>query len=226
MKKLALVAVVVAVVAMMAFGVYAASDIRNTKHNLSMQSKNHTYSTNYNEICVFCHTPHAAGSWPLWNRDMTSISSFKMYTTSPTFKVTATDIDSTSKLCFSCHLTASSVTNSLNNPSNLVNSTQPTFNHNISSTAVIGSDLRDDHPVAFSYNTAQGNNSYELETATTAAAKLGDPTTAVFPNGDMTCATCHDVHGKVDVNNGNKVIPVLLRRSNASSMLCLSCHKK
>jgi len=223
MKKLALVAVVVAVVAMMAFGVYA-SDIRNTKHNLSMQAtNNYTHSTNYNEICVFCHTPHAAGTWPLWNRDMSGIPSFQMYSTSPTFKVTATDIDSTSKLCFSCHLTANSVKNPLLNPSNLVNSAQPTFNKGIHSTAVIGSDLRDDHPIGFNYSNVAGNNSYELETATNAASNLGGTTAQIFPNGYMTCATCHDVHGKV---SGNSVIKVLLQRSNASSMLCLSCHKK
>jgi len=224
MKKLALVAVVVAVVAMMAFGVYA-SDIRNTKHNLSMQSNNYTHSTDYNEICVFCHTPHAAGSWPLWNRDMTGISGFKMYTTSPTFKVTATDIDSTSKLCFSCHLDANKVKDNLRNPSNLKNNAQPTFNKGIHSTAVIGYDLRDDHPIGFNYNNVVGTNKYDIDTADNVATKMGGGETAasLFTNGDMTCATCHDVHGK---GSAGSVIPVLLRRSNASSMLCLACHKK
>jgi len=222
MKKLALVAVVVAVVAMMAFGVYA-SDIINTKHNLSMQTNNYTKSTNYNEICVFCHTPHAAGSWPLWNRDMTGISSFKMYSTSPTFKVTATDIDSTSKLCFSCHLDTTIVKNNLNNPSNLKNNAQPTFNKGIHSTAAIGSDLRDDHPIGFNYNNVVSTNKYEIDTADNVASKLGESTASLFTNGYMTCATCHDVHGK---GSGGSVIPVLLRRSNASSMLCLACHLK
>jgi len=222
MKKLALVAVVVAVVAMMAFGVYAASDIRNTKHNLSRQSTNYTRSTNYNEICVFCHTPHAAGGWPLWNRNMTGISGFTMYS-SIMLEVTATDIDDTSKLCFTCHLDANKVKDPLSNPSNLVSSAQPTFNNGIHATAAIGTNLRDDHPIAFNYNTVQGNNSYELETASNAAANLGSTTAQIFPNGYMTCATCHDVHGKV---SGASVIPVLLQRSNASSLLCLACHKK
>jgi len=222
MKKLALVAVVVAVVAMMAFGVYASSDITNTKHNLAKWKNNYTHSTNYSEICVFCHTPHAAGSWPLWNRSMTGISGFTFYS-SVMIKVSASNIDETSKLCFSCHLDTSTVKNALNNPSNLVSSAQPTFNHGINPTAAIGTNLRDDHPIAFNYNNVAGNTNYELETASNVATKLGETTTSLFTNGDMTCASCHDVHGKV---SGGSVIPVLLRRSNASSMLCLACHKK
>lgn len=220
MKKLALVAVVAAVVAMMAFGVYAASDITNTKHNLSMQSGNTYRSSNYSEICVFCHTPHAAGSWPLWNRDMTSVSNFTTYS-SIKFDVTATDIDATSKLCFSCHLATTTVKNALNNPSNMKNNAQPTFGFGgIRSTAAIGTNLRDDHPVAFTYNTAQGNSNYELDSYANVTNKLGSDT---FTGGEMTCASCHDVHGKV---SGGSVIPVLLRRSNASSLLCLACHLK
>ncbi len=221
MKKLALVAVVAAVVAMMAFGVYAASDIRNTKHNLSTWGTGLYKSDNYSEVCVFCHTPHAAGSWPLWNRNMTGVSGFTTYS-SIKFDVTATDIDDTSKLCFSCHLATTTVKNNLNNPSNLKNNAQPTFSFNgIRSTAAIGTNLRDDHPVAFNYNTAQGNTNYELNSYANVTNVLG---TDAFTGGDMTCASCHDVHGKLDASNN--VIPVLLRRSNASSMLCLTCHLK
>jgi len=223
MKKLALVAVVVAVVAMMAFGVYAASDIRNTKHNLASWGPGTYKSTNYSEICVFCHTPHAAGSWPLWNRNMTGVTGFITYS-SIAFDVTASDIDSTSKLCFSCHLATTSPTTALNNPSNLKNNAQPTFNFiGIRHTAAIGTNLRDDHPVAFNYTNAQLAHS-EIDTASNVATKLNETTTSLFPNGDMTCSSCHDVHGKLD--SGNNVIPVLLRRSNASSMLCLACHLK
>lgn len=218
MKKLALVAVVVAVVAMMAFGVYA-SDVRNTKHNLSTWGSGIYKSNNYNEVCVFCHTPHAAGTEPLWNRNMQGITGFVTYS-SKTFDVTATDIDSTSKLCFSCHLGTTTVKNALNNPSNLLGNNQPTFGFNgIRSTAALGTNLRDDHPIGFNYNTAQGNTSYELDSYTNVTNKLGN----VFVNGDMTCASCHDVHGK---GSGANLVPVLLQRSNASSMLCLACHLK
>lgn len=219
MKKLALVAVVAAVVAMMAFGVYA-SDIRNTKHNLSMWGSGDYKSSNYSEICVFCHTPHAAGSWPLWNRDMSGVTGFVTYT-SVKFDVAANDIDDTSKLCFSCHLATTTVKNALNNPSNIMNNVQPTFNFNgIRSTAALGTNLMDDHPVAFNYNNVVASGRYELATETNVTAVLGSDT---FTNGDMTCASCHDVHGS---GSGANLVPVLLRRSNASSMLCLTCHLK
>lgn len=218
MKKLALVAVVVAVVAMMAFGVYA-SDVRNTKHNLAKQSTNTYQSSNYSEICVFCHTPHAAGVEPLWNRNSMSGTTFTTYS-SKTFDVTATDLDATSKLCFSCHLATTTVKNALNNPSNVNNNAQPTFAFNgIRATAALGSNLRDDHPVGFTYNTAQGNANYELATYANVVAQLGN----VFVGGQMTCSSCHDVHGK---GSGANLVPVLLQRSNASSMLCLACHLK
>lgn len=219
MKKFALVAVVVAVVAVMAMGVYA-SDVRNTKHNLANWSGNTYRSTDYNEICVFCHTPHAAGQWPLWNRNMVGISGFTTYT-SITFDVTATDIDSTSKLCFSCHLATTTPKNALNNPSNLKGNAQPSFNFGgIRHTAALGTDLRDDHPIAFNYANAQANTNYELAPKANVENVLGGDT---FPGGDMTCASCHDVHGKGTPGN---IVPVLLRRSNASSMLCLTCHLK
>ncbi len=220
MKKLALVVAVAAVVAMMAMGVYAASDIRNTKHNLGSGSGNTYSSTNYSEVCVFCHTPHAAGQAPLWNRDMTGATGFTMYSTT-TFDVDATDIDATSKLCFSCHLATNSAKANLLNPSNVKNNAQPTFNFNgIRSTAALGTDLRDDHPIAFNYNTVQGNASYELHPVANVTAVLGSDT---FANGEMTCASCHDVHGRVV---SGSVVPVLLRRSNNSSLLCLACHVK
>ncbi|GAB4432249.1 MAG: cytochrome c3 family protein [bacterium] len=219
MKKLALVAVVVAVVAMMAMGVYA-SDVRNTKHNLSTWGTGDYKSTNYSEICVFCHTPHAAGQEPLWNRNMTGVTGFTTYS-STTFDVTAADIDATSKLCFSCHLATNSAAASLNNPSNLNSNDQPTFNFNgIRHTAALGTNLRDDHPVAFDYNAVVSLNKYELNTKASVEAVLGSDT---FAGGQMTCASCHDVHGK---GSGSNLVPVLLRRSNASSMLCLTCHTK
>ncbi len=219
MKKLLVVMAVIA----MAVAAYAASDIRNTKHNLSNVSGNTYRSTNYSEVCVFCHTPHAAPSWPLWNRNYT-VPSFTTYS-SITFDANATDIDATSKLCFSCHENANTwSTTSLRNNSNLVNNAAPTFNHtNFTGTAALGTNLMDDHPIAFNMQTLNYTKYPEIYTMSQIAANIGDSVTDLFPDGQFTCGSCHDVHGKVV---GGSVVPVLLRRSNASSMLCLACHAK
>jgi len=227
MKKVMLVLSIVVVIAMAVAGVYAASDVRNTKHNLANWSGNTYRSTNYNEICVFCHTPHMAGGWPLWNRNYTA-PTFIAYSSvmfDPENYGGTGQPDETSKLCFSCHEQQNTATTTnLLNTSNLVNGAAPTFNFtNIHSTAALGTDLRDDHPIGFNYAAAQANSDYELYTAAQAAANIGESTASIFPGDQMTCSSCHEVHGKV---KDGSVIPVLLRRSNASSMLCLSCHMK
>lgn len=232
MKKAAIIA---AAVLALAVSAYALSDVRNTKHNLSNGSfKTNTYrSTNYNEICVFCHTPHSAGAWPLWNRNYTA-GSFTVYSTvafKPANYGGTGQPDSTSKLCFSCHENANSWSSvQLKNNSNLVGAAgnaAPQFNHNnFSNATALGLDLTNDHPIGFNYKAAQANTAkYELKDADTVATLMYEVGNAsgIFAGDQMTCASCHDVHGKV-VNS--VVIPVLLRRSNASSLLCFACHTK
>lgn len=220
MKKVFLTLVAVAVMVVMA---YAAADIRNTKHNLASWSGNAYKASNYSEICVFCHTPHAAGAWPLWNRNYTA-GTFTFYST-VTFDANATSLDDTSKLCFSCHETQNTYrTTNLYNNSNLVNNQAPNFNgKNITYAAAIGTDLRNDHPVAFNMAALNLTKYNEIYSMSQIASNIGDSQADLFPNNMFTCGSCHDVHGKVV---GGTVIPVLLRRSNASSLLCLSCHAK
>ena len=70
MKKVMVLTVVLTLLATTAF----AAGILNTKHNLASSSGNTLRSTNYDEICVFCHTPHGGltgGFAPLWNRSAT-----------------------------------------------------------------------------------------------------------------------------------------------------------
>lgn len=222
MKKTSILLAVMAVVAMVVVA-YAASDIRNTKHNLSSVSSATYKSTDYSEVCIFCHTPHAAGAWPLWNRNYTP-GTFIFYST-VTFDANATTLDDTSKLCFSCHETTSTWKSvSLLNNSNLKNNAAPTFNaNNFHGTAAIGLNLKDDHPVAFNMLGLNSTKYPEIYTVAQIASNLGDSQSDLFPGDMFTCGSCHDVHGKVVSGN---LVPVLLRRSNASSMLCLSCHAK
>lgn len=116
--------------AVMAFGASVAmAQISTTKHNLGSTStvgNNKTSSTG--EICVFCHTPHAADvstvGIPLWNKRLNtgSATAFTTYSSSTMNAVGATDgqgggaIGSVSLACLSCHDGTQAMDNILNAP--------------------------------------------------------------------------------------------------------------
>ncbi len=84
------------------------SDVRNTKHNLSVTGPGPVKATTETQLCVFCHTPHAAtpGVTPLWNRALSS-ATYTAYTSSSLdAAVIQGQLDQpggSSKLCLSCH---------------------------------------------------------------------------------------------------------------------------
>ncbi|NIV74147.1 MAG: hypothetical protein GWN37_04760, partial [Gammaproteobacteria bacterium] len=91
----------------MAAGAWAEriSDVRNTPHNLSVTGPGPVRAVSETQICVFCHTPHAAEnvpSGPLWNRALSG----ETYTPYTSNSINADDIAATpggsSKLCLSC----------------------------------------------------------------------------------------------------------------------------
>lgn len=167
------------------------------------------------EICIVCHTPHnsdtSVADAPLWNH-ATTASTFTPYD-SPSFDAVAGQPSGASKLCLSCHDGTVAV-------DSFGGSTGSTF---ISGGDNLGNDLTNDHPISFTYDVA----------LTTADGGLWDPTTTLsgMPGGgtiqgdlllgdQVQCSSCHDVH------NGTAGTNALLRISNASSALCLTCHNK
>ena len=171
-----------------------------------------------NEICIVCHTPHNAISpqdGPLWNRALTT-STFTLYSPNTT---PGSDIDGTgfnqptgvSKLCLSCHdgtiaidafggLTGTEKMDDINAAANIGD--------------VVGTvgDLRNDHPVAFTFPTTDT----EI-VAASGGLVAGLPLFGVGQD-QMECASCHDVHGTG--------FAYLLRVENTDSALCLTCHIK
>lgn len=219
MRKLMLLAAALTLVATQSL---AVTSIRNTKHDLSSTSTASNNSTNYGEICIFCHTPHKAvdqQNAPLWNRSGTSAITISDYYNSATLdtvsqpaQVTAKIAQSDVKLCLSCH-DGASLTNDLANPSNLVAGAQPLGLAEIAGTnpANIGLDLHDDHPIGMVYNTVVSNTPTEWVANPVSSIKFYD-------GGVMWCSSCHDVHD-------NNAAPFLVT-SNAASALCLGCHNK
>ncbi|WP_020675358.1 cytochrome c3 family protein [Geopsychrobacter electrodiphilus] len=203
MKKVLLSAIVAILMASPAFAV-----ITGSAHDFSGMLP--TVTT---EICVYCHTPHNADTTvtnaPLWDHTTTT-ASYTLYS-SATLNATMAQPSGISKLCLSCHDNTVAVDSfGVNAGASTISVAVP------GTTANLGTNLGDDHPVGFLYDSALAS----------ADGGLNDPgtTTAVSDllfAGQMECASCHDVH-----NNGPATASALLRVDNAGSALCLTCHAK
>lgn len=86
--------------------------IRNTRHNLTQRQASggpsgvnmDPYRNDYGEICVYCHTPHAANTnvgAPLWNRAIPN-TTYTVYS-SNSLSQTASQPGAASLVCLSCH---------------------------------------------------------------------------------------------------------------------------
>ena len=197
------------VIGMMTAGSLAATramaGITGSDHDFSTESWNTTGQT-----CVVCHTPHNANSGvtPLWNH-ATTTSAFTVYT-SPSLDAVVGQPSASSKACLSCH----DGTVALDSFGGNTGSTTMTGDHNL------GTDLVNDHPISFSFNTALATADGGLHDPATANSGLGGTINDdLLLGGKMECASCHDVH-----NSSN--LPKLLVKSNASSALCFTCHSK
>ncbi len=186
--------------------------IAGSKHDFSAQTWNTT-----GEICIVCHTPHNANisitNSALWNHAIT-VSNFQVYT-SGTFKGVAGQPDESSKLCLSCHDGTVALENF---------GTTTTGTHFISGLSSgisdLGTDMRNDHPLSFTYDATLASADKYIYNPTLQASGLGGTiTTDLLINNKLQCYSCHDVHNGSGVNH-------LLRTSNAGSALCLTCHNR
>ncbi len=183
-----------------------AQTIVGSAHDFSSQGWGTT------EVCQPCHTPHNAGAVndaPLWNHESTA-ATFTLYT-SPTLDATMGQPSGASILCLSCH----DGTVALENFGGTTTGT-----HFISGDALLGTDLSNDHPVSFIYDTALAGVDSGLYDPATVNSGLGGTISADMLFADvLQCASCHDVHNGSGVGN-------LLLKDNTGSALCLTCHNK
>lgn len=109
-SRLAAVSALSAAAIGMFAGQPAVAGIADTKHNLGSQQAgagNNKFGGS-GEICVFCHTPHAAdiaAQAPLWNRVATASPTYETYSSLGTLSLDGGSlaIGSTSAACLSCH---------------------------------------------------------------------------------------------------------------------------
>jgi hypothetical protein len=155
----------------------AQAGIANTKHNLSPSSTagNNSVSAGTDEICVFCHTPHAADTTapvPLWNKRLNTGATYTTYATlnSSSIDGEILPVGSISLACLSCHDGTQAMDNLINAPGSggydvtgggangLGYTWQGTrvnaagmLTNSTTSLAMLGNDLSNDHPIGIKY---------------------------------------------------------------------------
>jgi len=183
-------AAVLLAAAMLAPAFAQTANIANTPHNLSRSGPNNNLSNvrapagGETEICVFCHTPHAASTTvaaPLWNRS-TVTTTYTRYT-SPSLDANtilngfSDQPAGSSLLCLSCHdgmlalgnvnvLRGQPATIALNNTAS--GRMPPGMGEMTGYTRLLGTDLTNDHPISITYNDAMAAQDGEMTRLSTA----------------------------------------------------------
>lgn len=233
------------------------SDIRSTRHNLSVSGQFEVTSTSNTRICAFCHTPHGATpepKAPIWNRTLSDAT----YTTYNSGSLDATDLGQPggkSKLCLSCHdgtlaIGRVNVLNRVEDPTIDMTGTNPDgtmpedLGEETGFTRRLGTDLTNDHPISFTFDSAQASRDGELVDPAT-APHVGNRFAGQDPNDRPTlpledqkveCITCHDPHLRSE-NPGENIKFLRVNRFQEASpsgttfdvendILCLGCHDK
>ena len=203
MKKLLII------FAALALTTSAFGQITGTAHDFSAETWN---SSEGDQICIVCHTPHNAQDTPdapLWNH-LTTVQAFTPYEGPGTLNATVGDPSGVSLLCLSCHDGVTALDSFGGTTGSIA----------LTGTGNLGIDLRNDHPISFTYDTALATADGELADPSAVVSGLGGTISEDMLFSDqMECASCHDVHGATGMSS-------LLLMDNAGSALCLKCHLK
>jgi predicted CXXCH cytochrome family protein len=185
------------------------------------------------DACAGCHTPHNANTQNLaagqpggpkallWNRTVPTAFTVYDATTNSDFKGGTVALgagSAVSLLCMSCHDGAQPLSAVIpgNTPTGMTFKTGNASSlTGAGSGAGAGTDLSNDHPVGFVYDTSlagQGTPARYVQNPDPALVKLfGTGTTR-----RVECGSCHDAH--------NNSLGGFLRSTNANSAMCLACH--
>ncbi len=202
-------------------------DIKNSHHDFSNRGWNPDH-----KYCEPCHTPHNANTEiansPLWNHEIT-VASYQVYISS-TLDAAVGQPSGKSKLCLSCHDGTVAIDSyGGRNGTNHMMSWQMGY---------LGTELQDDHPISFEYNSTLATADGGLEDPSKASSGLGSTIEEdLLFNGHLECSSCHDVHvsrntqgcnGCHNMAGGGPFLKqtLSLRIDNTNSAFCLTCHKK
>ena len=221
--------------------------ISGSPHDLST-----TVAADNGEVCVYCHTPHAANSAfdgaPLWNKAAAGSLTYRMYgatavdTAGSTIAGTTVGaggvLSSPSLACLSCHDGVSAIDSIVNAPGSgmgtssvgttIITDASLYGNGDIGAGSLGDVDMANDHPVSVVYT--EGKASLRATTSTLATSSgtawVGATTVAdILRNGMVECSSCHDPHNGYATQGTDPQVNYL-RTTNAGSALCIGCHNK
>lgn len=192
----------------------AKMSVFNSPHNLSASSPSKAGTAKYADetrICVFCHVPHNAikadFNAPLWSRQLTNVALYKPYYSTTLNASPLPDRPTgTSRLCLSCHDGTIAL-------GDFVGNKQANKGNNMIGTALLGTDLRNDHPISFEYTaTLAGQSNLALPATLPKSIRLEG-------GKILQCTSCHNAHD----NQYGKFL--VMDNSAEGSPLCVTCHK-
>jgi len=215
MKHITVIVSVIAVASVMLWPVSSngqigrGASVIDTPHNLSVTGPGAIHAATEQRVCVFCHTPHAASPvQPLWNRYQ-PVGAYTVYSSSSLDAVPGQPTGS-SKLCLSCHDGTIALGSVLSEGQTIQMAggltTMPLSDANL------GTDLSDDHPVSFRYDSVLAGRDPKLRAP---AGLTGD--VRLDANQELQCTACHDAH---DNTFGD-----FMMMDNTNSQLCTTCHQ-
>ncbi len=205
MRKKAFIPLVVIVAA---FTGLNAQTLLNSPHDFSGKSWNIMTNT-----CAVCHTKEegtkSSLKSTLWDHNYKT-TEYKIYQ-SNTLDAVVGQPTGISKLCLSCH----DGTIALNNFGGSIEESRY-----IKGKALLGTDLSDNHPVSFVYDSHLALVDGELYDPASTESGLGKTIQKdLLVDNQLHCTSCHDVHNMMGNDN-------LLVKGNKKSSLCLTCHIK
>lgn len=220
--------------------IVAAGTVVGSRHDLS--------TAGTPQVCEFCHTPHHANlnvsGTPLWNRAETT-QTFTLYGSpsmntalaQPGTASTMTAPGGPSRLCLSCHdgVNASTVVhgNAVSTKHDLVKppgggmpdtTSWPNCEqchgsfYGRKEKLSLGTNLANDHPIAMPYPTAAQDPGFKRPPDAANGWGGQSQSDVKLYGGVVECGSCHNVHNP---DHGS-----FLRKSNAGSLLCFTCHAK
>lgn len=195
-----------------AFAVSAAaqlSSVVNSPHNLSASGLGTVRAATEEQVCIFCHAPHNASPVrPLWNREM-PVEPYAIYT-SRALDAAPGQPTGMSKMCLSCHDGTIAVGSVFSRGMPILMASGVTTIP--AGSANLGTDLRDDHPISFRYDSALASQDPHVRDPA-----LLPPAIRLDENRELQCTSCHDAHD-------NSLGKFLVMHNN-DSQLCKACHQ-
>jgi predicted CXXCH cytochrome family protein len=188
--------------------------IVDTKHNLSSLGPGTIKADTDGRLCVFCHAPHRASAVQgmLWNRNDSTASYLPYDSTTMNIPVVQPNADGSSKLCLSCHDGTVALGEVLSEPS-AISMAGGVTTMPAGSGGLLDTDLRDDHPISFVYDTDLVIANPELNDPATLTGNVG-----LDAQSRVQCISCHDPH--------DSTLPFFLVETRQFSTLCTECHDR